>query len=83
MLLPDLRLLLGYHNYYIIHGSPYTSVHVLIENTLLQHKMAKNSRIMGFIVVPVSLLGNFLTIDGCFNPLMANDAFKHQTVPLT
>ena len=28
-----LRLLLGYHNYYAIHGSPYTSAHVLIENT--------------------------------------------------
>ena len=38
-----LRLLLGYHNYYAIHGSLYTSAHVLIENTLVQHKMAKNS----------------------------------------
>ena len=37
-------LFLGYHNYYAIHGSPYTSAHVLIENTLVQHKMAKNSR---------------------------------------
>ena len=69
--LPGLRLLLGYRNYYAIHGSPYTSAHVLIENTLVQHKMAKNSRmalccqnrvskgtgrtVMGFIVVPVSL----------------------------
>ena len=42
--LPGLCLLLGYHNYYTIHGSPYTSAHVLIENTLVQHKMAKNSR---------------------------------------
>ena len=42
--LPGLCLLLGYRNYYAIHGSPYTSVHVLIENTLVQHKMAKNSR---------------------------------------
>ena len=38
-----LRLLLGYHNYYTIHGSPYRSAHVLFENTLGQHKMAKNS----------------------------------------
>ena len=37
-------LLLGYHNYYAIHRSPYTSTHVLIENTLVQHKMAKSSR---------------------------------------
>ena len=37
--------LLGYRNYYALHGSPYTSAHVLIENTLhIQHKMAKNSR---------------------------------------
>ena len=42
--LPRLRLLLGYHNYYAIHGIPYTSAHVIIENTLGQHKMAKNSR---------------------------------------
>ena len=42
--LPGLRLLLGYRNYYAIHRSPYTSTHVLIENTLVQHKMAKNSR---------------------------------------
>ena len=42
--LPGLRLLLGYHNYYGIHGCQYTSAHVLIENTLVQHKMAKNSR---------------------------------------
>ena len=41
--LPGLRLLLGYSNYYAIRGSPYTSAHVLIENTLVQHKMAKNS----------------------------------------
>ena len=39
-----LRLLLGYRNYYAIHGSPYMSAYVLIENTLVQHKMAKNSR---------------------------------------
>ena len=39
-----LRLLLGYHNYYAIHGIPYMSVHVLIENTLVQHKMIKISR---------------------------------------
>ena len=38
-----LHLLLGYHNYYAIHRSPYMSAHVLIENTLVQHKMAKNS----------------------------------------
>ena len=31
-------LLLGYCNYYAIHGSPYTSAHVLIEGTLVQHK---------------------------------------------
>ena len=42
--LPGLRLLLGYYNYYAIHGSPYTCTHVLIENTLGQHKMAMNSR---------------------------------------
>ena len=36
-------LLLGYRNYYAIHGSPYTSAHGLIENTLVQHKMAQNS----------------------------------------
>ena len=30
-------------NFYAIHGSPYTSAHILIENTLAQHKMAKNS----------------------------------------
>ena len=47
--LPGLRLLLGYHNYYAIHGSPYTSAHALIENTLVQHKMAKNSS-MGFVL---------------------------------
>ena len=41
--LPDLRLLLGYGNYYAIHGSPYMSTHILIENTLVQHKMAENS----------------------------------------
>ena len=43
--LPGLRLLLGYRNYYAIHGSPYTSAHVLIENTLVQHKMAKSFRL--------------------------------------
>ena len=40
--LPGLRLLLGYRYDYAIHGN--TSAHVLIENTLLQHKMAKNLR---------------------------------------
>ena len=39
-LLQGLHLLLGYRNYYAIHGSPYTSTHVLVENTLVQHKMA-------------------------------------------
>ena len=29
--------------YYAIHGGPYTSTHVPIENTLVQHKMVKNS----------------------------------------
>ena len=43
MLLLGLHLLLGYPNDYAIHGSPYTSTHVLIENTLVQYKMAKNS----------------------------------------
>ena len=33
-----------YRNYYAIHGSSYTSAHVLIENALVQHKKAKNSR---------------------------------------
>ena len=42
--LPGIRLLLGYLNYYAIHESLYTSTHVLIENTLVQYKMAKNSR---------------------------------------
>ena len=42
--LPGLHLLLGYYNYYAIHGNPYMSAHVLIENTLVKHKMAKNSR---------------------------------------
>ena len=42
VLLPGLCLLLGYHDYYARHGSLYTSTHVLIENTLVQHKMAKN-----------------------------------------
>ena len=42
--LPGLRLLLGYCYDYAIHGSPYTSTHVLIENIVVQHKMAKNSR---------------------------------------
>ena len=37
-------LLLGYHNYYTVYGSLYTSAHVLIENTLVQHKMAKSLR---------------------------------------
>ena len=40
-----LSLLLGYRYDYTIHGSSYTSAHVLIENTLVQYKiMAKNSR---------------------------------------
>ena len=43
-LLPVLCLLLGYHNHYAIHRRPYTYMHVLIENTLVQHKMAKNLR---------------------------------------
>ena len=42
--MPDTRFtfVLGYRNYYAIHGSPYMSTHVLIENTLVQHKMANN-----------------------------------------
>ena len=39
-----LRLLLGYHYDYAIHGSLYTSTHILIENILVQHKMVKNLR---------------------------------------
>ena len=39
-----LHLLLGYHYDYAIHRSPYTSARVLIENILIQHKMAKNLR---------------------------------------
>ena len=39
-----LHLLLGYCNYDAIHRSPYMSAHVLIEITLVQHIMAKNSR---------------------------------------
>ena len=42
-LLLGLRLLLGCRYDYTIHGSSYTSAHILIENTLVQHKMAKNS----------------------------------------
>ena len=38
-----LHLLLEYHNYYAIYGSLYTSTNNLIEDTLVQHKMAKNS----------------------------------------
>ena len=38
-----LCLLLRYRYDYAIHGSLYTSTHILIENTLVQHKMAKNS----------------------------------------
>ena len=38
-----LRLLLGYRYDYAIHGSPYMSAHILIENSLVQHKMTKNS----------------------------------------
>ena len=45
-LLLCLRLLLGYHNYYTIHRSPHMSAHILIENTLVEHKMAKNSRMV-------------------------------------
>ena len=56
--------------YYATHGGLYTFADVLIENTLVQHKMAKSSpwrcvarikrigalaTIMGFIVVSVSL----------------------------
>ena len=44
--IPGLRLLLGYRYNYAIHRSPYTSAHILIENTLVQHKMAKNSRMV-------------------------------------
>ena len=66
--LTGLHLLLGYHNYYAIHGSPYTFTHVLIENTLVQHKWPRIragrcvdrieclkaiTSIMSFIVVPV------------------------------
>ena len=40
--LPGLCLLPGYRYDYAIHESPYTSAHILIENTLVQHKMAKN-----------------------------------------
>ena len=36
--------LLEYHYDYAIHRSPYTFAHVLIENTLVQHKMDKNLR---------------------------------------
>ena len=41
-----LRLLLGYCNYYTIHVSPYTPAYILIENTLVQHKMTKNSHMV-------------------------------------
>ena len=37
-----LCLLLGYRNCYTTHRSLYTSAYVLIENTLVHHKMAKN-----------------------------------------
>ena len=50
--LPGLRLLLGYRFDYTIHGIPYTSAHVLIENTLVPHKMAKNSRMVLTVVLP-------------------------------
>ena len=68
--LPGLHLLLDTIMITPYTESPYTSVHVLIENTLVQHKMAKNSRmgcvarieclkaptsVMGFMIVPVSL----------------------------
>ena len=39
-----LHLLLGYCNYYAIRRSPYMSAYVLIENTLVQHKIANNLR---------------------------------------
>ena len=42
--LPGLRLLIGYHNCYGIRGSLYASACILIENTLVQHEMAKNLR---------------------------------------
>ena len=41
-----LHLLLRYRNYYAIRVSPCTSAYVLIENTLVQHKMAKNSHMV-------------------------------------
>ena len=41
---PGLCLLLGYNFDSAIHESWYMSAHVLIENTLIQHKMAKISR---------------------------------------
>ena len=63
-------LLLGYRNYYAIHGSPYTSAHVLIEKYIgtaqngqelawrcvvrIESLKALTS-IMGFMLVPVSL----------------------------
>ena len=40
--LQGLHLFPGYRYDYAIHGSLYTSAHILIENTLVQHKMAKN-----------------------------------------
>ena len=43
---PGLCLLLGYRNYYAIHGRPYTFIHVLIKNKLVQHKMANNSHMV-------------------------------------
>ena len=44
VLLLGLHLLLGYHYDYALHGCPYTSTHVLIENTLVKYKIAKNLR---------------------------------------
>ena len=57
-----LHLLLGYNNYYIIHGGLHMSAHILIKNSLVQHKnehvVLPESRVgalTDFIVVPVSL----------------------------
>ena len=56
------HLLLGYRNYYTIHGGLYMSTHILIKNTLVQHKNAHGvvlpessvGALADFIVVPVS-----------------------------
>ena len=42
--LPSLRLLLAYRNYYTIHGSPYTSAHVLIEKKNLKISIVQNGQ---------------------------------------